>query len=43
VRAQRYTVEANGADLAEILQLMEAGKVKPHLQKTFPLRRQALL
>ncbi|WP_407176125.1 NADP-dependent oxidoreductase [Bradyrhizobium sp. STM 3562] len=37
VRALRYTVEANGDELAEIAALIEAGKVKPHVQKTFPL------
>jgi NADPH:quinone reductase-like Zn-dependent oxidoreductase len=37
VRATRYTVEANGAELAEIAELVKSGKVKPHIQKTFPL------
>ncbi|WP_024507842.1 NADP-dependent oxidoreductase [Bradyrhizobium sp. ARR65] len=37
VRALRYTVEANGDELAEIAALINAGKVKPHVQKTFPL------
>jgi NADPH:quinone reductase-like Zn-dependent oxidoreductase len=37
VRALRYTVEANGDELAEIARLAGSGKVKPHLQKTFPL------
>jgi NADPH:quinone reductase-like Zn-dependent oxidoreductase len=37
VRATRYTVEANGSDLSEIMQLIESGKVKPHVQKTFLL------
>ena len=37
VRAMRYTVEANGDELAEIASLVASGKVKPHLQKTFPL------
>ena len=37
VRALRYTVEADGEELAEIAGLMAAGKVRPHVQKTFPL------
>jgi len=37
VRALRYTVEADGAELAEIARLIVDGKVKPHVQKTFPL------
>jgi len=37
VRAMRYTVEADGDELAEIAALVTAGKVKPHIQKTFPL------
>jgi NADPH:quinone reductase-like Zn-dependent oxidoreductase len=37
VRALRYTVEASGDELAEIAGLAGSGKVKPHLQKTFPL------
>jgi NADPH:quinone reductase-like Zn-dependent oxidoreductase len=36
VRALRYTVEANGHELAEIGGLVAAGKVKPHVQKIFP-------
>lgn len=39
VRAMRYTVEADGAELAEIAELVMAGKVKPHVAKTFPLER----
>ena len=38
VRAMRYTVEADGAELAEIAGLVTAGKMKPHVQKSFPLR-----
>jgi NADPH:quinone reductase-like Zn-dependent oxidoreductase len=38
VRATRYTVEADGSELAEIAGLVMSGKVKPHVQKTFPLR-----
>jgi NADPH:quinone reductase-like Zn-dependent oxidoreductase len=37
VRALRYTVEANGSELAEIADLVASGKVKPHVQKTFKL------
>jgi NADPH:quinone reductase-like Zn-dependent oxidoreductase len=37
VRAMRYTVEADGAELAEIASLIVDGKVKPYVQKTFPL------
>jgi len=39
VRALRYTVEANGSELAEIADLVASGKVKPHVQKTFPLEQ----
>jgi NADPH:quinone reductase-like Zn-dependent oxidoreductase len=37
VRSMRYTVEADGKELAEILGLVAAGKVKPHVQNTYPL------
>jgi NADPH:quinone reductase-like Zn-dependent oxidoreductase len=37
VRALRYTVEADGDELAEIASLVVAGKVKPHVEKTLPL------
>jgi NADPH:quinone reductase-like Zn-dependent oxidoreductase len=37
VRALRYTVEADGAELEEIASLIVEGKVKPYVQKTFPL------
>jgi len=37
VRALRYTVEADGNELAEIASLVRAGKVKPHVEKTYPL------
>lgn len=37
VRARRYTVQADGEELAEIARLVVAGKVKPHVQRTFPL------
>jgi NADPH:quinone reductase-like Zn-dependent oxidoreductase len=38
VRATRYTVEEDGSELAEIAELVTSGKVKPHVQKTYPLR-----
>jgi NADPH:quinone reductase-like Zn-dependent oxidoreductase len=41
VRALRYTVEANGSELAEIADLVASGKVKPHVQNTFPLEQAA--
>ena len=41
VRATRYTVEANGKDLAEIIELVASGKVKPHVQKQFTLEQAA--
>ena len=41
VRATRYTVEADGKELAEILGLVTSGKVKPHVQKTYPLKEAA--
>jgi NADPH:quinone reductase-like Zn-dependent oxidoreductase len=41
LRATRYTVEANGEELAEIAALVEAGKVKPHVERTFPLNAAA--
>jgi NADPH:quinone reductase-like Zn-dependent oxidoreductase len=41
VRAMRYTVEADGDELAEIARLVVSGKVKPHVQKTFPLTQAA--
>ena len=37
VRALRYTVEAGGAELAEIAALVAAAKVRPHVQRAFPL------
>jgi NADPH:quinone reductase-like Zn-dependent oxidoreductase len=33
----RYTVEVDGDELAEIAKLVDAGKVKPYIQRTFPL------
>jgi NADPH:quinone reductase-like Zn-dependent oxidoreductase len=41
VRATRYTVQANGDELKEIAQLIDAGKVKPFVAETFPLDRAA--
>jgi NADPH:quinone reductase-like Zn-dependent oxidoreductase len=41
VRALRYTVEANGSELAEIASLVVSGKVKPHVDKTFRLEEAA--
>jgi NADPH:quinone reductase-like Zn-dependent oxidoreductase len=38
VRAMRYTVEADGSELAEIAALVTSGQVKPHIMQTFPLR-----
>jgi NADPH:quinone reductase-like Zn-dependent oxidoreductase len=38
VRGMRYTVEADGSELAEILDLVTSGEVKPHVQRTYPLR-----
>jgi NADPH:quinone reductase-like Zn-dependent oxidoreductase len=37
IRATRYTVEADGSELAEIADLVASGKARPHVQKTFPL------
>jgi NADPH:quinone reductase-like Zn-dependent oxidoreductase len=37
VRARRYTVEAHGGELAEMLALVIAGQVKPHVQQMFRL------
>jgi NADPH:quinone reductase-like Zn-dependent oxidoreductase len=37
VRAMRYTVEADGNELAEIAKLAAAGSVVPHVGKTYPL------
>ncbi len=40
-RGLRYTAQESGADLAEIAALIDAGKVKPAVAKTFPLREAA--
>jgi NADPH:quinone reductase-like Zn-dependent oxidoreductase len=37
VRTTRYTVEADGRELAEIAELVTSGKVRPHVAKTYPL------
>lgn len=37
VRALRFTVEADGDELAEIASLANTGKVRPHVEKTFGL------
>jgi len=37
VRAMRYTVKENGGELEEIGRLIDAGKVKPRITKTFQL------
>lgn len=39
VTAMRYTVEPDGEELAQIAKLAEAGKLKPHIQATFPLEQ----
>ena len=39
VRGLRYTVEESGENLAEIGQLIDAGRVKPVIAKTFPWRK----
>lgn len=39
VRALRYTVEASGNDLAAIVDLVASGKVKPHVQRAYPLEQ----
>jgi NADPH:quinone reductase-like Zn-dependent oxidoreductase len=42
VRALRYTVEADGRELAEIADLVTAGRVRPHVAKTYPLEKASL-
>jgi NADPH:quinone reductase-like Zn-dependent oxidoreductase len=39
VRALRYTVEANGSELADITDLVVSGRVKPHVEKAFRLEQ----
>lgn len=41
VRALRYTVEADGIELTEIIELVADGEVKPHVQKAFRLEEAA--
>ncbi|WP_312016990.1 zinc-binding dehydrogenase [Bradyrhizobium jicamae] len=41
VTAMRYTVEPDGEELAEIGRLADAGKLKPHIQATYPLEQAA--
>ncbi|HEY6923336.1 MAG TPA: NADP-dependent oxidoreductase [Steroidobacteraceae bacterium] len=41
VRALRYTVEADGNELAQIADLVVAGKVRSHVSKTYPLEQAA--
>jgi len=41
VRALRYTVEADGRELTEMVGLVASGRVKPHVQKTFRLEEAA--
>jgi NADPH:quinone reductase-like Zn-dependent oxidoreductase len=38
VRGVRFTAQGNGAELREIAALIDAGKVKPTVLKTFPLK-----
>jgi NADPH:quinone reductase-like Zn-dependent oxidoreductase len=38
IRALRYTVEADGDELSEIAQLVDARKVKAHVSQTFALK-----
>jgi NADPH:quinone reductase-like Zn-dependent oxidoreductase len=38
VRGMRYTAEINGSELGEIASLIDAGKVKPTVSKTFQFR-----
>jgi NADPH:quinone reductase-like Zn-dependent oxidoreductase len=37
VQALRYTVEADGQELEQIAGLVAAGRVRPHVDRTFPL------
>jgi NADPH:quinone reductase-like Zn-dependent oxidoreductase len=41
VRALRYVMEANGRDLAEIVELVKSGKIRPHVQQQFRLEQSA--
>ncbi|HEL4110020.1 TPA: zinc-binding dehydrogenase [Stenotrophomonas maltophilia] len=37
MRALRFTVEADGDELADIAALVASGKVRPHVEQVFPL------
>ncbi|MGY4363768.1 oxidoreductase [Bradyrhizobium japonicum] len=39
LKAMRYTVEPDGDELSEISALIAAGKVRPHVEKSFPLEQ----
>jgi NADPH:quinone reductase-like Zn-dependent oxidoreductase len=41
IRALRYTVEADGGELAEIADFVAAGKVKPRISAAYPLEEAA--
>ena len=41
VRALYYMARPDAAQLAEIAKLVDEGKVRPHVQSTFPLREAA--
>jgi NADPH:quinone reductase-like Zn-dependent oxidoreductase len=38
-RCDTPSIEANGSDLAEMVELVAAGKVEPHVQKQFSLEQ----
>jgi len=40
-RGMRYTVEESGADLSEIARLIDSGRVRPIVARTFPLEQAA--
>jgi NADPH:quinone reductase-like Zn-dependent oxidoreductase len=40
-RATNYMAQPNAAELAEIGQLINAGKVKPYIEATFPIEEAA--
>ena len=40
-RGMRYTVTESGKDLAAIVELIDAGKVKPFVKKTYQLQEAA--
>ncbi len=41
VRATRYTVQESGSELGEIAALIDAGRVRPKVRRTFALRQAA--